>query len=281
MIRPSVPVRTDAARWLWLSVVAAVLAMAGNVVALARPVLYAELTPAFLPQAYAQDVANLALISPMMLVCAGLALRGSERAYLVWLGTVSFTVYNYVIYTVAVPFGPLFLLWVAVLGLSTYALLGGLVALDPSIARRFTAHRVVTVVGWALIVVGLLFALLWLSEDVPSLVGGTTPPSVADLGVPTNPVHVLDLAIYLPAVIGAGVGTLRRHPYAIAVTPAPLVFLILTGVPILITPVVQNAIGQSAAWGAAAVIGPLTLVLTALLVWLVVSLAAPSGPSTE
>ncbi|WOP18873.1 hypothetical protein [Raineyella sp. LH-20] len=267
--------------WLWLSVAAAVLAMVGNVIALAVPGFYADLTAAFLPQAYAQDIANLALVSPLMLVCAGLALRGSDRAFLLWLGTLAFTVYNYVIYTVAVPFGPLFLLWVAVLGLATYALIGGLTTLDRTVARRFTGRRMLTVIGWALIVLGVLFALLWLREDVPALLSGTAPQSAVDLAVPTNPVHVLDLALFLPAVIGVGVGVLRRRPYAVVVSPVPLVFLILTGVPILLTPLVQRAVGLPPAWSVAGILGVLTVVVTTLLVRLLMSLSRPDQRAVD
>jgi len=45
--------------WLWLSMVAALLAVAGNIIALTVNSIYAGLTPAFLPQALAQDIANL------------------------------------------------------------------------------------------------------------------------------------------------------------------------------------------------------------------------------
>lgn len=79
-----------------------------------------------------------------------------------------FTVY--VIYTFSAPFGPLFLLWVAVLGLCVYALIGGLTAVDHSaVASRFGSRPAVTVVAWFLIVTAVLSGLLWLSEDVPAL----------------------------------------------------------------------------------------------------------------
>ena len=48
-----------AAIWLWLSIAAALLAVAGSIIALAADSIYAGLTPSFLPQALAQDVANL------------------------------------------------------------------------------------------------------------------------------------------------------------------------------------------------------------------------------
>ena len=258
-----------AAGWLWLSIAAAIVAAVGSVIGLAVSRIYAGLTPAFLPQAIAQDIANLAVAAPAMILLAALALRGSLRAYLLWLGVLAFTVYNYVIYTFSIPFGPLFLLWVAVLGLCLYALIGGVTAVDHrAVVAHYTSRRAVTVVAWFLIVVAVLFSLLWLSEDVPALLAGARPQSVTDMAVPTNPVHILDLAFFLPAVIATGVLLLKRRPFAYTVTPAFLVFLILTGVPILITPVVQSVRGETANWGVVGPIGILTLALLGLLAWL-------------
>ncbi len=264
--------------WLWLGIAAALLAIVGSVIALAVPRIYARLTPAFLPQAIAQDIANLALAAPALIILSILALRGSLRAYLLALGVLTFTVYNYVIYTFSVPFGPLFYLWVAVLGMCLYALIGGVTALDHSlVASTFSSRRAVQIVAWVLIVVAVLFALLWLSEDVPALLNGTLPQSVVDLNVPTNPVHILDLGFFLPAAIATGIGLVRNKPLAYSVAPALLVFLILTGIPILITPVVQSARGEAAAWGVWVPIGTLTVVMLALLVWLVSTIRRGSG----
>lgn len=117
--------------WLWMSVAAAVVAAAGNVVALANvDDIYGQETPAFVNQAIAQDIINLVVVCPAIVVLALLARRGSLRAYLAWLGATSFVVYNYVIYTMSIHVGPLFLVWGAVLGLALYALIGGLVSLD-------------------------------------------------------------------------------------------------------------------------------------------------------
>jgi hypothetical protein len=260
------------ALWLWLSVIAAVLAVAGSVTALSVKSIYATLTPAFLAEALAQDVVNVTFVSPFWLVLAWLALRGSWRAYLLWLGVLAFTVYNYVIYTFAIPFGPLFLLWVAVLGLCLYALIGGITSIEyNAIQSFFTNRRAVAVVGFFLIITALLFGLLWLSEDVPALMSGRTPQSLIERALPTNPVHVLDYAFFLPAAIMTGVFLLERKPFGYVIAPAFMVFLILTGMPILVTPVIQAVRGQEPGWGVVAPIGTLTVVSIALLGWLMSS----------
>jgi len=255
--------------WLWLSIVAAFTGIAGSIISLSVKSIYGDLTPAFLPQALAQDIANLAVVSPLWLLLAVLALRGSVRAYLLWLGVLTFTVYNYVIYTFSIPFGPLFLLWVAVLGMGIYSLIGGVTAVDHKVvASLFPVRRVIQVVAWFLIITAILFCFLWLSEDIPALLSNTTPQSLTDMALPTNPVHILDLGFFLPAVIATGVMLIRRIPLAYTLAPGLIVFLILTGIPILITPIVQSIRGETATWGILVPIGTLTVLLLALLIWL-------------
>jgi hypothetical protein len=119
--------------WAGLSAGAALLAIAGSVVGLlvAGPI-YRRETSALSNAAAAQDLVNLVLVSPLLLVLAVRAYRGSLRSWMCWLGCLAFTVYNYAIYAFSIHFGPLFPVWIMVLGLSMFALIGGLTALDPS-----------------------------------------------------------------------------------------------------------------------------------------------------
>jgi hypothetical protein len=250
--------------WIRLSIAAAILGFAGSIVALADTGIYAGLTDAFLPQALAQDLANLG-VAPLLVVVAVLALRGSPRAYFVWLGVVAFTLYNYVIYAFSVPFGPLFPAWVAVLGLSLFALIGGVNAIGAEeTATRYRSRRTVEISAWVLLAVAGLFGLLWLSEDIPALLNGSTPQSVRDMAIPTNPVHILDYVFFLPAAFVTGIGLLRRKPVAFVAAPAFFVFLIPTCAPILITPLVQ--VGAASNVGLILVISALALGLLAVLV---------------
>lgn len=234
--------------WLWLSIVAALLAIAGSIISLSVKSIYVGLTSVFLPQALAQDIANLAIVSPLWLILAVLALRGSLRAYLLWLGVLTFTVYNYVIYTFSIPFGSLFLLWVTVFGMCVYSLIGGVTAVDHKVVESsFVSRSAIQVVAWFLIITAVLFSFLWLSEDIPALLSNTRPQSLVDTALPTNPVHILDLGFFLPAVIATGVMLIKRMSLAYTLAPSLIVFLILTGIPILITPVVQSVRGEIAA----------------------------------
>jgi hypothetical protein len=59
-----------------------------------------------------------------------------------------------------------------------------------------------------------------------------------------------------------------------------IVFLVLTGIPILLTPVVPPARGESAAWGVVVPIGALTLNLLGLLACLL-STVRPNAVSID
>ncbi|HEX5017077.1 MAG TPA: hypothetical protein VFX15_05780, partial [Actinomycetes bacterium] len=199
------------------------------------------------------------IVAPLTIVLARRALRGSMGAYLLWLGFIAFTVYNYVIYAFAIHFGPLFLLWVAVLGASTFTLVAGAFALDAAAVADAMHRDRRRVAGAFLMTVAGLFTLMWLSDIVSALLAGETPEVIDELNLPTNPVHVLDLAFFLPAAAFVGWSLWQRRPLGYAAAPAVFVLLAATGIPIMTTVVVTAARGQDAAWPLLGVIGVLTI----------------------
>lgn len=248
--------------WWWLTLSVALLAAAGL---LAADRIYNQETSVLFDQATAQDVVTLLPVAPLLAFLAVSARRGSLSAFLCLPGLLAFTVYNYAIYAFSIHFGPLFLVWVAILGLSIFALVGALATADmPAIKQRF-AGRAMPRPAWFLIVVAVLFVLLWLSEIVPSLLAGDPSRSARDWNVPTNPVHVLDLAFFLPAAVTSGILLLRRRPLGYATAAGQLVWIALTCVPILITPLVANARGHAPGWAVTLPIGVLLLATLAVL----------------
>src|SRR5215213_10557147 len=121
------PTRTTA--WLWLTIpISVLLAIATGSELLIEGLLRGK--PYFVSQAIGQDIATLGAALPALVVGAVLTSRGSERARLVWLGVLTYLVYTYAIYAFHVRFNALFLVYVALLGCSLYALIGGLVTTD-------------------------------------------------------------------------------------------------------------------------------------------------------
>lgn len=115
--------------------------------------------------------------------------------------------------------------------------------------------------GFGFLVHGWLQAGASAIEYSTNVLGSQGKCSASDL-------LVLDLSFFLPAVVVTGVLLLRQKPLGYTLAPAFVVFLVLTGVPILITLAVQQARFGSAVWGVVVPIGALTLVLLGLLGWL-------------
>jgi hypothetical protein len=214
-------------------VLAAVLATATSLAGILRPGTYVRETSAWAVQAVGEDCANL-LVAAVLLGCAAFLRRGSERAPFIWLGCLLYFIYTFAIYAFSVHFNQLFLAYVAVLGASFYAAVGTLAGLD---VERATAslrnHPQRKGASNLLIAIGVIFGGLWLSEIVPHVFHDTVPPSLAEAAVPTNPVHVLDLACFLPAMIVSGVLLKKQHPWGLMLAIPLLVFAVTMGLAIL------------------------------------------------
>ena len=133
--------------------------------------------------------------------------------------------------------------------------------------------------GWFLIGAASLFTLLWLSQILPDLLAQRPSRSASEWNVPTSPVHVLDLAFFLPAAATTGVLVLRRHRWGYATVAAQLTWLALTCLPVLVTPLVADARGHQPGWAVAVPIGVMLLVAGTTLGW-VLRAARPGDPLT-
>jgi dienelactone hydrolase len=123
------------------------------------------------------------VVFPALLAFAHAAARGSMKAYLAWTGTLVYSGYTYTIYAFDVHFGPLFLLYVAVFGLSVWALGASIAGADPALVKeRFATPPLVGFAANLLIVVSSGFALLWLSEDVPAIIDGSASDTLVEVG---------------------------------------------------------------------------------------------------
>jgi hypothetical protein len=131
-----------------------------------------------------------------------------------WLGVLGYLTYCYGMYAMGVHWNQLFLLYVALFGLSLAALIIGLVGTDVGrLHAAFVRRPPVRSVATYLLAVAVLVAALWLVEEVPATLHGVVPATVTQFATPTNIVHVFDLAIVLPAMVVAAVQLLRDRPW--------------------------------------------------------------------
>ena len=262
--------------WFWLTApCAGLLAIAAGAGLFARG-LYRD-NDNLLAQAIGQDLVSLVVVLPALIASAWGARRGSPGAWLVWLGAMGYLVYSYVTYAFAIRYNTLFLVYVALLGCSVYALIGGLAATDQAgIRARFTPRTPVRGVSLYLAVVVVLFYLKWLSEIVPALLAGAVPQSVTDTGTPTNVVYVVDMAWLLPALAIAAALLWRRQALGYTLAGALLTHLLLLLLAIVSMALFQVWQGQAEAVGGVALFGVLSAATLGMLLWYLRGLAAAS-----
>jgi len=212
---------------LWVSVPLAFLVAVTAGAGLLWAPTYVRETPIWAAEGMGGDAVNLLLIVPVLLASAIRAQRGSVAARLVWMGVLLYLLYNFVLYTLAVHFNPLFLVYCGVLGLSFYALIGSLPGLPvEETAQSYGSRAPVKTVAWVFFLLAAVTAAGWLREIIPALLAGRVPQSARDVGLPTNPVHVLDLSLLLPGLVITAILLLRRKRVAFLLAPALIAFLI-------------------------------------------------------
>jgi hypothetical protein len=202
-----------------IAFLASVAALAG----LLRPALYRD-APLIVPQLLGQDLVTLAAGVPLVVAGAWLDARGSLRGRLLWLGGLGYLVYTYGTYALGARWNELFLVYVAVFGLSVYAFTFGMVRTDAARVRHeLSSGAPVRSAATFLIVTAVFFALLWTMENVRALIAGTVPQTLIDGELPTNIIHVFDLAVVLPALVIGGIWLLRDRAWGYVLTGVLLV----------------------------------------------------------
>ncbi len=205
--------------------------MAALVVVAAVPTFFVDGilngTPVMNGSARGTALTMFALALPVLAVGLATSTRDAVRGRAALIGALAYLTYNAALLAYATPFNELFLAYVALLGLSLWALVSALLDPRPLLApgttmpARGIAAFVLTVVA--------LNALAWLRVVVPDL--GQAPPGFLDgTGLTTNPIYVQDLAFWLPALAIVAVLLWQRRPSGMFLAGAGLVFWMIEAI---------------------------------------------------
>jgi hypothetical protein len=221
-----------------------------STIGLLYPGIYTAPSSNWVTQTIVQDGVNLFIVTPVLIVAALYSFQGIKAAIIMWGGTVGYLAYTFLIYCFSVAFNVLFLGYCLILGLSIFSLAWFfLTQVRHPIVTKLPSSIFTKVTGVYFLVIAVLFYVLWLMDILPASITNTMPASLAGIGLPTNPVQVIDLSIFLPLVFIAGVLTIRTKPLAATLVPVVLVFFVLMDITIavLTTVLIREAFGGSIA----------------------------------
>lgn len=201
----TLPVKRDLTSAYVLSLTIAVLMTAVSICGLFYPsTLYPanELLQTFVPN----DVVNLLIGVPIIPGSIWLTRRGKLVGLLFWPGALLYVIYNYIGYLFGIPISWITIAYLALVLLSTLTLIGLLKNIEnKSVKTRLSGFVQEKLVGWVLIVFGVLFTIRAFSIIIQAIMTKTALPT-SETGV-----LIADVVVSILWIAG-GILLLRRKP---------------------------------------------------------------------
>jgi hypothetical protein len=184
--------------------------------------------PSMAVQAMGQDLVDLFIVIPTMIIVLVYFIRRNTAATLILGGIISYILYSFIIYCFGVYFNYLFLIYCFTLGCSLYLFILYLVNIHKlDVTSWFKDKIPAKAISIYFVLVALMFYFLWLKDLVPAILNREVPESVSGYNLLVNPVHVIDLAIALPALLITSYLLIRGKKLGYILAPVLLVFMIL------------------------------------------------------
>jgi hypothetical protein len=218
-------------------------------------------------QGIAQDYVTLFIGIPLLILGLYMSRGNSLKWRLFLAGTVGYFLVTYLFYTVMGMYNELFLLYVALMGLSFFTLLTILFGMDlNTIQDHFNTKTPIKGAGIFLLLNTVMIGMMWLQVVLPPLLDGSLYPKELQ-HYTTLIVQGLDLGLLLPLCVVSAVLFIRKKPLGFMAAPVYLVFLSILMTALLAKIIGMSLIGVDA--GPALVIIPIILICTYLFTWLV------------
>ena len=177
--------------------------------------------PGLVAALYVQDVVSL-LAAPVLLAAMFWTLRGSRRALVIWGGVLVYAIYYYALYVFGNVYNIAYPLYLALMGLGVYSLIGLLAGVNLSAFAMGVDSKMPVRPLSAILLVALLFVPLWgimLFADLQ-----TQQPRATAL------VFVLDLCFLLPAIAIAAGQLWNRRPFGYLLSGILLIKAAVSGI---------------------------------------------------
>jgi len=207
------------------------------------------------------DAVTLFLAVPILVAATILSNRGSMKAQLIWMGALDYMLYNYAFYLFGAAFNGFFLIYAALLALSIFALIFGLIKLDVNgISQQVKKNAPVKWIGGYFLFVASGLGLVYLIQSIGFIFTEDVPAIVTMSGHPTNVVFALDLTLLIPWLILGALWLMKRQPWGYVIAgilnvKGPLYTLVLAVNSILVVNTGITQTSELPLWGTLTILG--------------------------
>lgn len=175
-----------------------------------------------------EDLLILVFAVPVLVLGLRFASGQSPRGRIVWLGSLAYLAYVWLSRAGMLAINDFFLGYIALVALSVFTLIGGIVTTDPRrISRRLAGRVPRRLFAGILLLTSIGLAALWLSDIVPATLAGTTPLGIQEFGPRGAITYVLDLGLLVPSYAIGAFLLWERTPWGYVTTGVLLVLAAL------------------------------------------------------
>lgn len=148
---------------------------------------------------FANDLVTLFSAIPLLIGSLIFSRKGSVRSYLVLLGVLNYTLYNFSFYLFGAALNILFIVYVALFNLAMFGLIFGLVNFDINTIRIEQKNNAMNkwISGFMIILAGIL-TIAWIGQWLNFVVKNQLPQILINLDSTTFLVAALDLTLVIP-----------------------------------------------------------------------------------
>jgi hypothetical protein len=189
-----------------LSGIAAFLTLIAAASGLLVPNFYSFPTANLLIGSYAQDLIAL-VVAALLLAAVVLTWRGSVRAVMVWAGCLGYLIYGYILYTFNYTLTSLYPVYIAILGLSLFSIIGLLGTLDIGAFQRSLTEGLPTRLVAVVLAIPVLLIPPWIALVMQAVATQQANPLLA--------VNVIDLSFVIPACLVSAVLVWRKQAWGL------------------------------------------------------------------
>ncbi|NOY38020.1 MAG: hypothetical protein GXO83_10670 [Chlorobi bacterium] len=194
------------------------------------PETYSRETASLAAQGMGQDFINLFIVVPLLFIILLIKPYNRIMPGFIYGGLLLYILYSFFIYSFGIHFNRLFILYCLTLGLSFYAFVFHLHEFSPKVSEKTFGPKIpAKITAIFFMFIALVFYMLWLKDIIPALIHNTVPEQVHKDNLLVNPVHVVDLAFALPALIITAILLFKKHRIGYLFAPVWLGFCILLG----------------------------------------------------